>query len=64
MDVPICPCADTIILTHLESRSTGHWSYLKMDFFPQQAAKIVVASFSLPSELNRTGTNMTLSKHG
>ena len=33
-------------------------------FFQQQAAKIVAASFSLPSELNRTGTNVTPSKHG
>ena len=33
-------------------------------FFMQQAAKNVAASFSLPSELNRTGTNMTSSKHG
>ena len=33
-------------------------------FFPQQAAKFVAAKFSLPSELNKTGTNVTSSKHG
>ena len=33
-------------------------------FFLQQAAKNVAVSFSLPSELNRIGTNMTSSKHG
>ena len=32
--------------------------------FPQQAAKMVAVSFSLPSELKRIGTSVTSLKHG
>ena len=35
------------------------WLYLEIDFSCSRAAEIVVASFSLPSELNGTGTNLT-----
>ena len=42
----------------------GELVVLGNGFLPQQAAKIVAAKFSLPSKLNKTGTNVASSKHG